>query len=292
MSTFWLFQILNGLTVGALLFFVASGLSVVFGLMRVLNLAHGALFLFGGFVGYSVQTATGSFPLAVLAGLLAASALGLLIQQIFGRVLLGSPSNQVLLTLGIAFILNNAALAIWGGTPRSIQAPALFSHSVSLFGITYPRYRLFLIGLSLTAGVSLYLFWERSHLGAVVRACMDDRQIAAAIGIRVDLVFALVYIAGAALAGLAGVLGGPILGVSIGLDFDVLLLAVVIMVVGGVGSLSGALVASILVGLVDAFGRALFPEISYFTLFSPVILILLLRPMGLFGRLGPKGRVR
>ena len=284
MFRFLLFQIMNGLTTGALLFFVAIGLSVVFGLMRILNLSHGALFLFGGFVGSSVQLATGSFVLAALAGLVAAGVLGLLIQQVFSRTLLGTPFNQVLLTLGIAFALNNAILAIWGGAPRRLEAPAVFMSSVSIFNVTYPSYRLFLIGIYLVAGALLWLFWEHSRLGALVRACVDDRQMAAAMGIRVDVVFASVFTVGAALAGFAGVLGGPVLGVSIGLDFDVLLLAVVIIVVGGIGSLGGAFVASMLVGLVDTFGKALFPEISYFTLFVPVILILLVRPLGLFGR--------
>jgi len=287
-ARFYLFQLLNGLTTGALLFFVASGLSVIFGLMRTLNLAHGALFLFGGYVGYSVQLATGNFLAAALAGMLAAAALGIFIQQVFSRTLMGSPANQVLLTLGIAFVMNNALLAIWGGTPRSLPAPTILSASVTAGGLTYPSYRLFLIGFSLVAGALLWAFWERSRLGAVVRACVDDRQMAAALGIRVDVVAAAVFAAGSALAGLAGVLGGPILGVSIGLDFDILLLAVVIMVVGGIGSLSGALVASMLVGLVDAYGKALFPEISYFTLFMPVILILLIRPLGLFGRITPE----
>ncbi len=281
---FWMFQLLNGLTTGALLFFVAAGLTVVFGLMRILNLAHGGLFLLGGFVGWSVQQATGSFTIALVAGAVAAGLLGLILQQGFSRTLLGSPFNQVLLTLGIAFVLNNAYLALWGGAPRSLQAPEIFARSVSVFGITYPAYRLFLIGLAIVSGTALIIFWERSRLGAIIRACVDDRQMASAMGIRVDLVFTFVFVLGAMLAGLGGVLGGPVLGVSIGLDFDVLLLAVVVMVVGGIGSLAGAFAASMLVGLVDTFGRASFPEISYFTLFAPVILILLLRPKGLFGR--------
>jgi branched-chain amino acid transport system permease protein len=281
---FWIFQILNGLTTGALLFFVASGLTVVFGLMRILNLAHGALFLVGGYVGWSVQMATGSFILAALAGALTAGVLGLLMQQAFTQTLLGSAFNQVLLTLGLAFILNNAILLLWGGAPRTIRPPAPFSSSVSVFGVTYPSYRLFLVALALLAGAGLWLFWERSRLGAMIRACVDDRPMAAVMGIRVDLVFAGVFTIGAALAGLTGVLGGPVFGVSIGLDFDVLLLAVVVVVVGGIGSLSGAFVGSMLFGLIDTFGRASFPEISYFTLFAPVILILLIRPVGLFGR--------
>ncbi|HBY92952.1 MAG TPA: branched-chain amino acid ABC transporter permease [Chloroflexi bacterium] len=281
---FLIFQTLNGLTTGALLFFVASGLTVVFGLMRVLNLAHGGLFLVGGYVGLTVQMATGNFVLAAVAGAVAAGVLGLAIQQTFTRTLLGSPFNQVLLTLGIAFILGNAILAIWGGIPRTIKPPMLFHSSVSVFGVFYPSYRLFLIGLALAVGAGLWLFWERSRLGAVVRACVDDRPMAAAMGIRVDFVFASVFTIGAALAGLTGVLGGPVLGLSIGLDFEVLLLAVVVVVVGGIGSLGGAFIGSLLVGLLDAFARASFPELSYFTLFAPVILILLVRPAGLFGR--------
>jgi branched-chain amino acid transport system permease protein len=281
---FWVFQMLNGLTTGALLFMVASGLTVVFGLMRILNLAHGALFLFGGYVGWSVRDETGSFVLAAAAGAAAAGALGLVIQQAFTRTLLRSPFNQVLLTLGIAFILGNAVLWIWGGTPRLLRPPAELARSESVLGVFYPTYRLFLIVLSTMVAVLLWLFWERSRIGAIVRACVDDRAMAAAMGIRVDLVFAAVFTIGAALAGLSGVLGGPVLGLSIGLEFDVLLLAVVVVVVGGVGSLTGAFVGSMLVGLLDAFAKAKFPELSYFSLFAPVIAILVLRPSGLFGR--------
>ncbi|MFQ5795277.1 MAG: branched-chain amino acid ABC transporter permease [Candidatus Bipolaricaulia bacterium] len=284
MSRFIIFQILNGLTTGALLYFVASGLTVVFGLMRILNLTHGGLFLLGGYVGWSVVQATGNYFLALLCGAISAAALGLVIQQTFTRILLGSPFNQVLLTLGLAFVFNNAFLIIWGGIPRRISTPDVFATSISVFGVIYPLYRLFLIGLGIVVGVALWVFWERSRLGAVIRASVDDRDMAAAMGIRVDRVYATVFAVGAALAGFAGVLGGPVLGVSIGLDFDVLLLAVVVIVVGGIGSLKGAFLSSLLVGLVDTFGRALFPEISYFTLFLPVILILLLRPAGLFGR--------
>ncbi len=283
---FWIFQTLNGLTTGALLFFLASGLTVVFGLMRILNLAHGALFLFGGYVGYTVGDRTGSFALAAVGGAVGAGLLGLGIQRSFARTLLRSPFNQVLLTLGIAFIVGNVVLWIWGGQPRLIRPPALLEGSVAVAGVFYPVYRLFLIGLAALAGLLLWRFWERSRAGAIVRACVDDRAMAAAMGIRVDAVFAAVFAVGAALAGLTGVLGAPVLGLSIGLEFDVLLLAVVVVVVGGIGSLSGAFVGSMAVGLIDGFGKARFPEISYFTLFAPVILILLLRPTGLFGRAG------
>lgn len=282
------FQILNGLTMGAILFFVASGLSVVFGLMRILNLSHGALFLFGGFVGLTVQKVTGSFWIAIPAAMIATALLGFVIQKVFSTTLQGSRFNQVLLTLGLAFILNNSILAIWGGAPQTITTPEILATSVRIFDVTYPAYRLFLIILALIAGAGLWLFWERSRLGALVRACVDDREMATAMGIRVDLVFTTVFVVGAAIAGMTGVLGGPVLGLSIGLDFDVLLLALVVMVVGGIGSLSGAFVASMVVGLIDTFGKVLVPELSYFTLFSPVIIILVFRPLGLFGRISPE----
>jgi branched-chain amino acid transport system permease protein len=281
---FWVFQILNGLTTGALLFFVASGLTVVFGLMRILNLAHGALFLFGGYVGLTVREQTGNFALAVLAGAVAAGALGYAMQQAFTSTLLRSPFNQVLLTLGIAFILGNAVLWIWGGAPQRLRPPELLQRSHQVLGVYYPVYRLFLIALAAITGALLWLLWENSRIGAIVRACVDDRAIASAMGIRVERVLATVFTIGAALAGATGVLGAPVLGLSIGLEFDVLLLAVVVVVVGGIGSLTGAFVGSMAVGLLDAFAKAKFPEVSYFTIFAPVILILLVRPAGLFGR--------
>jgi branched-chain amino acid transport system permease protein len=165
-----------------------------------------------------------------------------------------------------------------------MRPPEALRRSREVFGVFYPSYRLFLIALALVAALLLWLLWERSRLGAIVRACVDDRAMAAVMGIRVDAVFAAVFTTGAALAGATGVLGAPVLGLSIGLEFEVLLLAVVVVVVGGIGSLTGAFVASMAVGLLDAFGKAKFPELSYFTLFAPVILILLVRPTGLFGR--------
>lgn len=282
---FWIFQIANGLTTGAILFFVAAGLTVITGLMRVLNLAHGAIFLVGGYIGLTTAGATGSFFLGLGAGAVAAGIIGLVMRKVFSNVLLGSTFNQVLLTLGIAFIIGNGLLQIFGGRPRRLSPPEFLAGSISIFGITYPWYRIALIILAVATGIALYLLWERSLLGAMIRACVDDRSMAAAMGIPVDKVFAAVLALGSAFAGLAGVLTAPVQGIYIGLDFEVLLLAVIVMVVGGMGSLTGAFVASILVGLIDAFGRASFPELSAFTLFAPVILILVLRPQGLLGRI-------
>lgn len=282
--TFWIFQIANGLTTGSILFFVAVGLTVVTGLMRILNLAHGALFLVGGYVGLAVIDATDNFLLGLLAGAITAGLVGLAIQQLFTSVLLGDTFNQVLLTLGLAFIIGNGLLQVFGGTPQRQPPPSYLSGSTQFLGVTYPWYRLALIVLAVITGVVLYLFWERSLTGAMIRACVDDRSMAAAMGIPVERVFAAVFALGSALAGLTGVLAAPVLGIYVGLDFEVLLLAVIVMVVGGMGSLTGAFVASMVVGLIDTFGQAQFPELSSLTLFAPVILILVWRPQGLLGR--------
>lgn len=281
---FWIFQLLNGLTSGAILFFVAVGLTVVTGLMRVLNLAHGALFLVGGFVGLATVDATGSFAAGLAAGALAAGLLGFALSQAFATALLGHTFHQVLLTLGIAFMISNGILHVFGGTPRRLQPPSYLRGSVEFLGVTYPRYRLALIALSVVAGLALWLFWERSLIGAMLRACVDDRPMAAAMGIPVGRVFSVVFALGSALAGLTGVLAAPVLGLYIGLDFEVLLLAVIVIVVGGMGSLTGAFIASMLVGIINVMGQASFPELSSLTLFVPVILILIIRPRGLMGR--------
>ena len=281
---FWTFQILNGLTSGAILFFVAVGLTVVTGLMRILNLAHGALFLVGGYVGLTIVEATGSFAAGLAAGALVAGLLGFAIRQAFATALLGHTFHQVLLTLGIAFIISNGILHVFGGTPRRLLPPSYLRGSVEFLSVTYPRYRLALIVLSVVAGLALWLFWERSLVGAMVRACVDDRPMAAAMGIPVERVFSVVFALGAALAGLTGVLAAPVLGLHIGLDFEVLFLAIIVIVVGGMGSLTGAFIASMLVGISNVVGQASFPELSSLTLFVPVMLILIIRPKGLMGR--------
>jgi len=281
---FWTFQVLNGLTSGAILFFVTVGLTVVTGLMRVLNLAHGALFLVGGYAGLATIEATDSFVAGLAVGALVSGLLGFAIRQAFATALLGHTFHQVLLTLGISFMLGNGILQVFGGTPRRLLAPSYLSGSVDIFGVTYPRYRLMLVVLSMVAGLALWLFWERSSIGAMVRACVDDRPMAAAMGIPVERVFSVVFALGAALAGLTGVMAAPVKGLHIGLDFEVLLLAVIVMVVGGMGSLTGAFIASMLVGMIDVMGQVKFPELSSLTLFAPVILILIVRPQGLLGR--------
>ena len=282
--TFWLFQLLNGLSFGMLLFLLAAGLSLIFGVMRILNLAHGSYYLLGAYVALSVVEATNSVALAALAGIAAVVVLGIVMERVFLRRL---PPNeelpQALLTFGFLLIVGDVALWVWGGTPQSLPKPEILAGSVPLGPLMFPSYRLFLIGLGAVVGVGLWFLQERTTLGAMVRATVDDAEIARATGIDVSRLSTVVFGVGAALAALGGILAGPVLGVYPGADFEILLLAFVVVIIGGLGSLKGAFVGGLLVGCLDNFGKALFPELAYFTIFAPMAVILAVRPTGLFG---------
>lgn len=279
-----LLQALNGLSFGALLFVLASGFTLVFGLMQIVNLAHGAFYLVGGYVGIVTVTATGSFLGAVVAGMAAAAAIGLASERLLLRRVRGQELPEVLLTVGIALVLADACLAVFGGNPRSITVPSALSGSVQLGPITYPTYRLFVLSLAVALGVLLYGVQHRTRLGALIRAGVDDREIAGSLGINVPRVFTGMFVFGAALAGLAGVVAAGLLTLRPGADTDILLFALVVVVVGGLGSLQGAAVGSALIGLVDAFSKAWVPELSSFAVFAPMAIVLMFRPTGLFGR--------
>ena len=281
---FWLIQIFNGLSYGALLFLVASGLSLIFGVMRIVNLSHGSYFLLGGYVALSVIRATGSWALAIPIAALAIAVVGLLVERVFLRSLGSTPLRQVLLTVGFAFLFQQAALDIWGGDNRDIVPPDALTQSVTVGGLYLPLYRIFMIGLAVLIGLSLWLVMERTRLGAAVRATVDDAQMAAGVGVDTSRISMLVFALGAFLAALGGVIGGAFLGIYPGLDFEILPIAFAVVIIGGMGSLTGAAIGSVVVGLADNFGKALFPEISYFTLYAPMVLILAVKPTGLFGR--------
>jgi len=281
---FWLIQIFNGLSYGALLFLVASGLSLIFGVMRIVNLSHGSYFLLGGYVALSVIRATGSWALAIPVAALAIAGVGLLVERVFLRSLGSTPLRQVLLTVGFAFLFQQAALDIWGGDNRDIVPPDALTQSVTVGGLYLPLYRIFMIGLAVLIGLSLWLVMERTRLGAAVRATVDDAQMAAGVGVDTSRISMLVFALGAFLAALGGVIGGAFLGIYPGLDFEILPIAFAVVIIGGMGSLTGAAIGSVVVGLADNFGKALFPEISYFTLYAPMVLILAVKPTGLFGR--------
>jgi branched-chain amino acid transport system permease protein len=282
---FWL-QLLNGLTFAALLFLVSSGFTLIFGLMRIVNLAQGSLYLLGGYVGLSVVRGTGSFWLALPAAAVAMGALGLLVERGLLRTVRGRPMSEILLTVGLSFIAADLALAVWGGDPVTIDVPGGLDRRTALLGVTYPVYRLFVIALGLAIAAGLWLLLERTRIGAVVRAGVDDREMAEALGIDVKAVFTAVFGLGALLAGLAGVVGGAYLSLAPGADTQILTYALVVVVVGGLGSLRGAILGALLVGLIYVFGQALVPSLAYFVLFAPMALVLILRPQGLFGRAG------
>ena len=281
---FWVTQTFNGLSYGALLFLLASGLSLIFGVMRVVNLAHGSYFMLGGYVGLSVMWRTGSYVLALVAGALALAVVGIAMERLFLRRLPGQTLGQVLMTIGFALIFQDIALLIWGGDPYSIRPPSLLAGVVTAGPGRFPVYRIFIVVIAVAVGAALWLALDRTRVGAMIRAAVDDPEMAQGVGIRVPRVSLGVFALGAALAAFGGVVGAGFLGVYPGLDFEILPYAFVVVIVGGLGSLPGAMVGSLLVGLLDNFGKALFPELSYFTLFAPMALILALKPTGLFGR--------
>lgn len=277
-------QLLNGLSFGALLFFLASGFTLIFGLMKIVNLAHGAFYLLGGYTGLTVITATGSFWLGLLAGVAAIALVGLLSERMLLRQIRGLELPEVLLTIGLAFVISDLSLAVFGGNPRSIPVPEWLQGGIAFGGFFYPRYRFFVIVLALAVGAGLWLLQSRTRIGAIVRAGVDDRETITALGINIDRVFTGVFVVGSALAGAAGVIGGALLTLLPGAEVEILLLGLVVVIIGGLGSLPGAAVGSVLVGLIDAFGRSMLPDLSYFTLFAPMALVLVLRPRGLLGR--------
>jgi branched-chain amino acid transport system permease protein len=281
---FWLIQLLNGLSFGMLLFLLAAGLSLIFGLMRILNLAHGSYYLLGAYVALSVVQATDSLVVGTLAGIAAVVTVGVVMERVFLRRL---PRHeelpQALLTFGFLLIIGDVSLWIWGGTPQSLPKPEMLAASVRLGPVVFPSYRLFLIVVGVVVGLALWFLQERTRLGAMVRAAIDDSEIAQTTGINVSLLSTAVFALGAALAALGGIMAGPVLGIYPGADFEVLLLAFVVVIIGGLGSLKGAFVGGVLVGCLDNFGKALFPELAYFTIFAPMAVILAIRPTGLFG---------
>jgi branched-chain amino acid transport system permease protein len=279
---FFVVQSLSGFSYAAVLFMLASGLSLIFGVMHIVNISHGSYYMLGGYIGLSIYWATNSFPLAILGGALAIAAIGYAMQRFFLRRFF-DPFPQVMMTMGFAYIFRDLALLIWGGDPVSLPAPEMLQGSIHLGEIVFPRYRIFIILIAICVAIGLWFFNEKTSYGAQLRATVDDHEMARGVGINVPLVSGLMFALGAFLAAFGGVVAAPVFGLYAGLDFEVLPLAFVVVIVGGMGSLKGAAVGSILVGLVDNWGKALFPDFSYFTLFLPMAIVLAIRPSGLFG---------
>jgi branched-chain amino acid transport system permease protein len=277
-------QTFNGVSYGALLFLLAGGLSLIFGMMRIVNMTHGSYYLLGGYVALTAMWKGGHYLVAMVVAAVAISLIGVAEWNAFLKRLSGQELGQVLTTMGFALIFQDLALVLWGGDPYTIRIPAALSGSVTWGPFTFPIYRIFIV---LVAGLVALVLWvalERTRVGAMMRATVDDPEMARGVGINVFLISMGVFCLGASLAAVAGVVAGGFVGVYPGADFEILPYAFVVVIVGGMGSLKGAVIGSLMVGLLDNFGKALFPELSYFTLFAPMAAILAVRPTGLFGR--------
>ena len=277
-------QALNGISFGALLFILAAGLSLIFGMMDVVNLAHGAFYMLGAYVALTVVQRTGSFWPALIIAPVAVGLLGLLIEPLLLRRLRGRHLDQVLLTIGLSLVIVDLIGLIWGREIRSIPLPAGLDHSVTVMGGDYPVYRLFVIAFGVVLAVAFSLVHRRTRMGALIRAGVDDAPMLAALGVDIDRLFASTFAVGAALAALAGVVAAPVFGVFPGMDVDALIYSLIVVVVGGLGTLSGAVVGAGLIGPADTFGKVLFPQFALALIFAMLALVLLLRPTGLLGR--------
>jgi branched-chain amino acid transport system permease protein len=281
---YWIIQTLNSLALGGLLFLLAAGFSLIFGLMRIANLTHGSLYMLGAYVGVTVLRYVPDLWAAALVGGLVMAVLGGLMERFILRALAGNALGQVLVTLGISFIVADFCLVVWGGDPIPVPTPPALQRPLLVGGVAFPTYRLAVLLIAIVTAIALYLLMERTRIGAMIRAGVDDMQMARAVGIPVSRLFTMVFCLGAALAGAGGIIGGPIMSAYPGLDADMLPLALIVVMLGGVGSLLGAFVGSFLIGAVYTFGTALLPDLAYVILFLPMIVVIAFRPRGLFGR--------
>ena len=258
-------QCLNGLQLGIMLFLMSAGLTLVFGIMRVINLAHGSFYMIGAYVGATVASSTGSFLLGIVAALPAAACTGMLVEWIVLRRLYNRDHlDQVLATFGLIMFFNELTRIIWGRQPLFMDVPPWLNHGVDLLpGLTYPAYRLVVIFVGLSVALFLWLLFSKTRLGMQIRAGAVNREMVAALGVNIILLNTLVFGIGTLLAGLAGVMAGPIFAVESGMGESILILTFVVIVIGGIGSIRGALAGAILVGMVDTLGRAFLPTLFH-----------------------------
>jgi branched-subunit amino acid ABC-type transport system permease component len=278
-------QALNGLAYGVLLFLLSVGLTLIFGMLDVVNLAHGSFYMLGAYAGLALIAGTGSFWLALVVAPVLVGILGALIERGVLRPLHGRPAlDQVLLTFGFIYLFEDVVKWIWGGRIRSIPTPDAFSGSVKILGATIPSYRLFVIVFGLAMAVLLWLLIERTRLGSIVRAGVFDAEMTSGLGIDIHRVFTGVFAFGVALAALSGVIAGPIQSAYPAMGSEILVRTLIVVVVGGLGSLKGSLAGSLIIGQAETFGKAWLPETSMLIIYVVMALVVLLRPQGLFGR--------
>ena len=281
----FLLTFLNGLTAAGLYFLVASGFTLVFGLMRNVNLAHGSIFLLAAYIGWEVGDYTGSWYLAVVAGFLSAAIFGVLLQVLVFRRMEGQELRQTLVTIGISIVMADLMLARWTGETYQFEPPDWLYGATPLPLIKiYPTIRIMVLVVSVVVGVALWLFLTRTRIGMMIRAGVDDRGMLSASGVNVQLVFATTFAVGSGLAGLAGVVGGSALSIAPGEDTRYLLASLIVVIVGGMGSVPGAAIGALLIGLAEQFGLAYSPTYSVVYTFLIMVAVLAIRPQGILGR--------
>jgi branched-chain amino acid transport system permease protein len=282
---FFFLTLLNGLTLAALYFQVASGFTLVFGLMRNVNLAHGSLYLLGGYIGFSAAQASGSWFIGIAAGFLSMALLGVTLQTLIFRRMEGQDLRQTLVTIGLSIVLADLMLWIWGGETYQFDAPEWLMGTTPLPLVRlYSTYRLVVLGAAIVIGIGLWLLLNKTRIGMMIRAGVDDRKMLSASGVNVQLVFATTFAIGAGLAGLAGVVGGTALSIAPGEDTRYLLASLVVVIVGGMGSVTGAAIGALLIGLAEQFGLAYSPTYGIVYTFLIMVLALAFRPQGIMGR--------
>ena len=287
--------LLNGTTLAGLYFLVASGFTLVFGLMRNVNLAHGSMYLLGAYIGYEVAEASGNWFLGLAVAFLAVAVLGILLQLLVFRRMIGDDLRQTLVTIGISIIAADLMLAVWTGTTYQFEPPewlfgavelpiiSVIKSSGQVVYIKYPVYRLTVLLVAAAIGIALWLLLHRTQIGMMIRAGVNDRDMLAASGINVQLLFALVFAIGAGLAGFAGVVGGTALSIAPGEDLRYLLASLIVVIVGGLGSVTGAAIGALLIGLAEQFGLAYFPTYGVVLTFLIMVFVLAVRPQGIMG---------
>lgn len=287
----------NGITLGGLYFLVASGFTLIFGLMRNVNLAHGSLYLLGGYIGYVFAEWTGYWLVAFPAAFILVGAFGILLQVFVFRRMEGQDLRQTLVTIGISIVLADLMLWIWGGDFYNIRAPSWLSGPMETFFVTgvkrssgdlifmkYPMVRIVIFAASVAVGVGMMVLLNRTRIGMLIRAGVDDREMLSATGASIQLVFLGVFAFGAGLAGVAGVVGGTFQSVAPGEDIRFLLASLVVVIVGGMGSIPGAAIGALLIGMAEQFGSVYFPTYAVVLTFLIMVLVLAFRPQGLMGR--------
>jgi branched-chain amino acid transport system permease protein len=278
-------QTLNGLQLGVTLFLLASGLTLVLGIMRLVNLAHGSLYMVGAYVAFTVQSASGFFSLGILTAAIATGFLGAVLERaLFGQLYARGYLEQVIVSFGVIMFLDELVRVTWGPLPLPAEIPTLLNGRVELLpGLLYPIYRLFIVGLGLLISVLLYVVVAHTRLGMIIRAGASDRGMISALGINIRDLYTVVFAGGAMLAAIAGAIAGPIYSVQIGMGEPILVQSLIAIVIGGVGSIRGAAVAAVLVGVTDTLGRVFLPPgISQITVYVFMAAVLALRPRGLF----------